>query len=84
MARSLRILFFELAQRGWDASAVRKLLHETLPEAKEILGFKLADERPDGMKRQVLMNARLVEQDDGGPAVTLLTFQDVTASAEKG
>jgi len=73
---------FELAQRGWDASSIRKVLYETLPAQKEVVGYKLTDTRPDGGKRQILMNARLIETQAGEPRVALLTFQDITAEPE--
>jgi len=76
-------LIFEMTQRGWDGASLRKLLYEALPQQKEVIGFKLTEQRPDGSKRPILTNAHLIEPQDGDTGITLLTFEDITAGVSK-
>ncbi|MGD0959760.1 MAG: ATP-binding protein [Methylomonas sp.] len=71
-------VFFELNERQWDIPELRQLLAEVLPNKKWVEAFELRREFPGIGSRTVLIGARLIEWKSDRPALTLLTFLNIT------
>ncbi|MCE8423483.1 MAG: PAS domain-containing protein, partial [Candidatus Methanoperedens sp.] len=69
---------FEINNRTWDISALRKLLEEILPENTVFNDFKVEHEFPGIGSKKMLLNARRISQEGKGAERILLAIEDVT------
>jgi len=75
-------LIFELGNRQWDIPSLRHLLEEIIPRDNYFGGFEARHEFPDIGKRIMLLNARRLDNHEGGPVRILLGIEDATARKE--
>ncbi|MFC5743906.1 ATP-binding protein [Dyella tabacisoli] len=71
----------ELGYGAWSDSALLQRLNDVLLLDRELWDYELIQRTVDGIDRHVVINARRLEQDDGGAPVLLLTVSDITARA---
>ncbi len=70
---------YELGDRRWDIPDLRRLLHETLIEKKQMEDFRVEWESPDNGPETMLLNARRIIQRNGEAPLILLAIEDITA-----
>lgn len=71
-------LLYELGAGVWDSPALRTLIDETLPVRHSVQDVEIDQEFGPAGRRIVLLNAREVRPDAGGPRLILLALEDVT------
>ncbi len=71
-------LVYELGERQWDIPRLRQLLEEVLPRDSHFDGFGVELEYPEIGYRNMLINARRIQQEGAGPGLILLAIEDVT------
>ncbi|HEV2668364.1 MAG TPA: PAS domain S-box protein, partial [Blastocatellia bacterium] len=75
-------LIYELGNRQWDIPELRQALEEVIPRDSLFNDFEVTHESPDFGKRAMLLNARRLDNRDGGPERILLGIEDVTVRKE--
>jgi light-regulated signal transduction histidine kinase (bacteriophytochrome) len=71
----------EIGDGAWSDGALLQRLNDVLLLDRELWDYELIQRTVDGVDRHVVINARRLEQDNGGDPVLLLTLSDVTARA---
>ncbi len=71
----------EIGEGAWRDSALLQRLNDVLLLDRELWDYELIQRTVDGVDRHVVINARRLQQGDGGEPVLLLTVSDVTARA---
>ena len=74
--------FFELAGRAWNLPALRRLLRAVIPRNRFFDGFEFTHHFTGIGRRNLLLNARRLDEHGGEPKEILLGLQDVTAVVE--
>lgn len=75
------IALVEIGEGAWRDSALLQRLNDVLLLDRELWDYELIQRTVDGVDRHVVINARRLQQGDGGEPVLLLTVSDVTARA---
>jgi two-component system CheB/CheR fusion protein len=75
-------LIYELGNRQWDIPGLRQLLEEIIPRDNFFDGFQVTHEFLGLGPRAMLLNARRLDNPEGGPERILLGIEDVTARKE--
>ncbi|HTE02333.1 MAG TPA: CheR family methyltransferase [Mucilaginibacter sp.] len=68
---------YELSKGQWDIPKLRELLEKILPARKELEDFEVTQIFPLLGKRSMCLNARQIENVNGGPLI-LLSIEDIT------
>lgn len=71
----------EIGEGAWRDSALLQRLNDVLLLDRELWDYELIQRTVDGVDRHVVINARRLQQGEGGEPVLLLTVSDVTARA---
>ncbi len=71
-------LLHELDHGAWDIPELRRLLREVLSEAQSFDGFEIEHVFPKRGRRQMLLNARKLENGGDHAELILLAIEDVT------
>ena len=75
-------LIYELSRRQWDIPRLRQLLEEIIPRDSFFNDFEITHEIPGLGLRALLLNARRLDNPEGGPERILLGIEDVTERKE--
>ena len=75
-------LIYELGRRQWDLPRLRQLLEEIIPRDSFFNDFEITRELPGLGARALLLNARRLDNPEGGPERILLGVEDVTERKE--
>jgi two-component system, chemotaxis family, CheB/CheR fusion protein len=75
-------LIYELVGRQWDLPRLRQLLEEIIPSNSSFNDFEVTHKFPGIGKRSMLLNARRLDNPEGGPGRILLGVEDVTERRE--
>jgi len=75
-------LIYELGGRRWDLPLLRRLLEEIIPRDSFFNDFEITREIPGLGARALLLNARRLDNPEGGPERVLLGVEDVTERRE--
>lgn len=73
---------YELSGRQWDGHRLRRLLEEVIPRDNYFDDFEIRHEILGLGPRTLLLNARRLENPEGGPERILLGIEDVTERKE--
>ena len=78
-------LFYELADGQWEIPALRKLLEEVIPLHQIVEAYEIEHDFFSIGRRTLLLNARVVFDEDNADTALLLAIEDVTGrrSAER-
>ncbi len=76
-------LLFELGNKQWDISDLRKLLENIGAQDKYVHNYELTHVFPDIGKKTMLLNARRIEQKVSDKQLVLLAFTDITEITRK-
>jgi two-component sensor histidine kinase len=71
-------LLYDLSDGEWDIAALRLLLDRIVPASEVMEGFEVEQWFPRIGRRAMLLNARKVFNEGGGPPTILLAFEDIT------
>ena len=71
-------LLYDLGDRQWDVPKLRTLLEEIIPENTEFHDFEVGHDFPEIGHKQILLNARRIDQAGGRPQLILLAIEEVT------
>lgn len=71
----------EVGQGSWNIPGLRALLEGVLPEKRRVEEFRLEHDFPKIGRKELLINARVLQQESKGTQLILLTICDVTADA---
>lgn len=71
-------LIYDLGDRQWNIPKLRMLLEDILPRNSFFNDFEVTHDFLDLGRRIMLLNARRLDSADGGSALVLLAFEDVT------
>lgn len=71
-------LFFELGNGQWNSSELRKLLEHILPRKTSFKNFEVAHDFAGLGRRDLLLNARRMENEAGTPERIVLVIEDIT------
>jgi two-component system, chemotaxis family, CheB/CheR fusion protein len=74
---------YELGRRQWDIPRLRQLLEEVIPRDCFFNDFEITYELPGLGLRAMLLNARRLDNPEGGPKRILLGAEDVTERKEE-
>ncbi|HJW07863.1 MAG TPA: ATP-binding protein [Rhodanobacter sp.] len=77
--RSLPLV--QIGQGAWSDGVLLQRLNDVLLRDRELWDFEVIQRTVDGIDRHVLINARRLQQQDGGAPALLLTVSDVTTRA---
>jgi len=69
---------FTIQNRQWDEPQLRKVLENILRDKKAVESFDLSLSAPDQGQRDMVLNARMIEDGDVGKDLILLALEDVT------
>jgi two-component system CheB/CheR fusion protein len=75
-------LIYDLGNRQWDIPGLRQLLEEIIPRNSVFNDYEVAHEFQTIGKRTMLLNARRLDNPEGGPERILLGIDDVTERLE--
>jgi PAS domain S-box-containing protein len=75
-ARGTRV--YDLAQGQWDIPELRELLESILPEKTVMRDYRMEADFPGSGRRDLLLNARKLDQAESRPALILLAIEDAT------
>ena len=75
-------LIYDLGDRQWDIPKLRTLLEETIPENAEFHDFQVEHDFPGIGYKQLLLNARRIDQVGDRPQLILLAIEEVTDGKE--
>jgi two-component system, chemotaxis family, CheB/CheR fusion protein len=75
-------LIYELGSRQWDLPRLRQLLEEIIPRDSFFNDFEITRELPGLGARALVLNARRLDNPEGGPERILLGVEDVTERKE--
>ena len=75
-------LIYDLGKRQWDIPRLRQLLEEVIPRNNLFNDFEVTHEFPGIGQRTMLLNARRLDNPEGGPERILLGIEDVTERRE--
>jgi two-component system CheB/CheR fusion protein len=75
-------LIYELSGRQWNIPDLRRLLEEIIPRNSFFNDFEIRHELPGLGERAMLLNARRLDNPEGGPERILLGIEDVTERRE--
>jgi len=75
-------LIYELGNRQWDIPLLRQLLEEIIPRDSVFNDYEVTHEFQAIGKRAMLLNARRLDNPEGGPERILLGIDDVTERLE--
>ncbi|HEX2489654.1 MAG TPA: CheR family methyltransferase, partial [Blastocatellia bacterium] len=75
-------LIYELGSRQWDLPRLRQLLEEIIPRDSFFNDFEITRELPGIGARALVLNARRLDNPEGGPERILLGVEDVTERKE--
>jgi two-component system, chemotaxis family, CheB/CheR fusion protein len=73
---------YELSRRQWDIPRLRRMLEEVIPRDNFFNDFEITHEIPGLGLRAMLLNARRLDNPEGGPERILLGVEDVTERKE--
>jgi PAS domain S-box-containing protein len=71
-------MLYDLSNREWDIAALRLLLDRIVPASEVMEDFEVEQSFPRIGRRTMLLNARKVFHEGGGPPTILLAFEDIT------
>ncbi|MEJ0013481.1 MAG: histidine kinase dimerization/phosphoacceptor domain -containing protein [Bauldia sp.] len=71
-------LFYELADGQWEIPALRKLLEEVIPLHQTVEAYEIEHDFATIGRRTLLLNARVVFDEDNADTALLLAIEDVT------
>src|SRR5262249_26012179 len=71
-------LIYDLGNRQWDIPRLRQLLKEITPQNSFFNDYEVTHEFQTIGKRTMLLNARRLDNPEGGPERILLGVEDVT------
>jgi two-component system CheB/CheR fusion protein len=77
-------LLYDLGDRQWDIPKLRTLLEEIIPENTEFHDFQVEHDFPEIGHKQLLLNARRIDQAGGRPQLILLAIEEVTDGQDTG
>ncbi|MBW8823649.1 MAG: PAS domain S-box protein [Xanthomonadales bacterium] len=69
----------EIGNAAWARPEIGQRLHDVFVRNRELWDFEHTQTTRDGASRIVLLNARRLSQQHGGPPLSLLTVSDVSA-----
>jgi PAS domain S-box-containing protein len=69
---------FSIQERQWDSPKLRELLENILPKKTVVQSFEVTLDVGDLGQRDMVLNARKIEEGPGGPGLILLAMEDVT------
>jgi PAS domain S-box-containing protein len=75
-------LIYDLGNRQWDIPRLRRLLEEIIPHDNLFNEYEVAHEFQPIGQRTMLLNARRLDNHEGGPERILLGIEDVTERLE--
>jgi two-component system, chemotaxis family, CheB/CheR fusion protein len=75
-------LIYDLGNRQWDIPGLRQLLEEIIPRNSVFNDYEVTHEFQTIGKRTMLLNARRLDNPEGGPERILLGIDDVTERME--
>jgi PAS domain S-box-containing protein len=75
-------LIYDLGNRQWDIPRLRRLLEEIIPHDNLFNEYEVAHEFQTIGQRTMLLNARRLDNHEGGPERILLGIEDVTERLE--
>jgi two-component system CheB/CheR fusion protein len=75
-------LIYDLGNRQWNIPQLRRLLEEIIPRDSVFNDFEVRHEIPGLGLRTMLLNARRLDNPEGGPERILLGVEDVTERKE--
>jgi PAS domain S-box-containing protein len=75
-------LIYDLGNRQWDIPQLRRLLEEIIPHKNVFNDYEVTHEFQTIGKRIMLLNARRLDNPEGGPERILLGIEDVTERKE--
>lgn len=67
---------YNLGNGQWDSPPLRELLEKIIPKNTSFEAFSVEQEFPSVGFRSLLLNARVLDQEEGGPGNILLAFVD--------
>lgn len=71
-------LLYEIGDRQWDIPKLRQLLEEILPQETYFDDFEVDHEFPSIGHRTMLLNARIIHEENSERSSILLAFEDIT------
>jgi two-component system CheB/CheR fusion protein len=77
-------LLYDLGNRQWDISALRKLLEEIIPQNAHFDGFRVEYDFPDIGHKVMLLNARRIDQPGGRPQLILIAIEEIEDGQDTG
>jgi two-component system CheB/CheR fusion protein len=75
-------LIYDLGNHQWDIPGLRRLLEEIIPHSNSFNDYEVTHEFQSLGKRTMLLNARRLDNPEGGPERILLGIEDVTKRKE--
>jgi len=76
-------LFFEIGNGQWDIPALRASLEELLPKESMIENFEVTQDFPALGQRVMVLNARLLRNENRPSSLILLAIDDITTRRRK-
>jgi two-component system CheB/CheR fusion protein len=73
-------LFYEIGQRQWEISSLRKLLEDILLNGTPFEDFRVEHNFPIIGHKELLLNGRKIAREGRQPGLILLAMEDITAS----
>lgn len=71
-------LIYDLVDRQWDIPELRRLLEEILPKRTQLNDYEVSYHFPQIGLRTLVINARVLPQEDIGKNLILLSIEDLT------
>jgi PAS domain S-box-containing protein len=71
----------QIGEGAWSDSVLLQRLNDVLLRDRELWDYDMVQRTVDGVDRHVVINARRLQQHDGGMPALLLTVSDVTSRA---
>ena len=75
-------ILFELGSRQWDIPALRKLLQEAAQQGKTFEDYPVEHRFPEIGFKRMLLNGRLLREEQQEESKILLAIEDVTGSSD--
>jgi two-component system CheB/CheR fusion protein len=73
-------ILYHLGNEQWNIPKLRELLEEILPQSKQVENFMVTHDFPEiGVKTMLVSGRRIEDVSGGGPAMVLLSIEDITA-----
>ena len=69
---------YELGNRQWDTPKLRELLEEVIPHSQSFDDFAVSHDFPEIGSKEMLLNARIIQQPGSYGKLILLSFHDIT------